>query len=164
MPLCRCGFVKKIVSFRVPLCNLCAFCVKCSLPLLWRGLGRSISQFRSSAIPQFSKPGYHRSNTPPPRKRAQMQLGMTEMIFIFLLALVIFGPKKLPEIGRQLGKAMNEFKRASNEFRSQLEDEIRQIDAAEQAKKLAAPAESAEPAHPAPRDAIEQAALPGYLN
>ena|SRR5438309_1016564 len=70
-----------------------------------------------------------------------MQLGMTEMIFIFLLALVIFGPKKLPEIGRQLGKAMNEFKRASNEFRSQLEDEIRQIDATEQAKKLAAPAE-----------------------
>jgi sec-independent protein translocase protein TatB len=75
-----------------------------------------------------------------------MQLGMTEMIFIFLLALVIFGPKKLPEIGRQLGKAMNEFKRASNEFRSQLEDEIRQIDATEQAKKLAAPAESTDPA------------------
>ena len=89
-----------------------------------------------------------------------MQLGMTEMIFIFLLALVIFGPKKLPEIGRQLGKAMNEFKRASNEFRSQLEDEIRQIDVAEQAKKLAAPAESAEPVIAPPRDAIAQGALP----
>lgn len=74
-----------------------------------------------------------------------MQLGMGEMIFIFLLALVIFGPKKLPEIGRQLGKAMNEFKRASNEFRSQLEEEIRQIDAVEQAKKLAAPSGTSDP-------------------
>jgi sec-independent protein translocase protein TatB len=95
-----------------------------------------------------------------------MNLGMGEMIFIFLLALVIFGPKKLPEIGRQLGKAMNEFKRASNEFRSQLEEEIRQIDAAEQskeqAKRLAAPAEL--PGHPAadeltiapPRESIAQ--------
>lgn len=57
-----------------------------------------------------------------------MDLGMTEMIFIFLLALVILGPRKLPELGRQLGKALNEFKRASNEFKYQLESEIRQID------------------------------------
>ena len=45
-----------------------------------------------------------------------MNLGMPEMIFIFLLALVIFGPKKLPELGRQLGKALAEFKKASNEI------------------------------------------------
>jgi len=57
-----------------------------------------------------------------------MNLGMTEMIFIFLLALVIFGPRKLPELGKQLGKALNEFKRASNEFKYQLESEIKQID------------------------------------
>lgn len=57
-----------------------------------------------------------------------MNLGMPEMIFIFLLALIIFGPKKLPEIGRQLGKALNEFKRASNEFRSQIESEINRLD------------------------------------
>ena len=57
-----------------------------------------------------------------------MNLGMPEMIFIFLLALIIFGPKKLPEIGAQFGKALNEFKRASNEFKSQLEDEIRNLD------------------------------------
>ena len=50
------------------------------------------------------------------------------MIFIFFVALVIFGPKKLPEIGRQIGKALNEFKRASNEFKSQIESEISQID------------------------------------
>jgi TatA/E family protein of Tat protein translocase len=57
-----------------------------------------------------------------------MNLGFPEMIFIFLLALIIFGPKKLPEIGRQIGKALNEFKRASNEFRAQIETEIANID------------------------------------
>jgi len=57
-----------------------------------------------------------------------MNLGMPEMIFIFLLALIIFGPKKLPEIGRQLGRALTEFRRASNEFKSQLEAEIRDLE------------------------------------
>ena len=57
-----------------------------------------------------------------------MNLGFSEMIFLFLLALIIFGPKKLPEIGRQIGKALNEFKRASNEFRSQIESEIATLD------------------------------------
>jgi sec-independent protein translocase protein TatB len=57
-----------------------------------------------------------------------MQLGFPEMIFIFLLALIIFGPKKLPEIGRQIGRALHEFKRASNEFKSQIESEISQLD------------------------------------
>ena len=57
-----------------------------------------------------------------------MNLGFPEMIFIFFLALIIFGPKKLPEIGRQIGKALNEFKRASNEFKAQIESEINQFD------------------------------------
>ena len=57
-----------------------------------------------------------------------MNLGLPEMIFIFVLALLIFGPKKLPELGRQLGKAMNEFKRASNDFKYQLEDEVRKLE------------------------------------
>src|SRR5215510_4844101 len=57
-----------------------------------------------------------------------MNLGFTEMAFIFFVALIIFGPKKLPEIGRQIGKALNEFKRASNEFRAQIESEIHQLD------------------------------------
>ena len=46
------------------------------------------------------------------------------MIFIFLLALILFGPKKLPEIGREIGKFMAEFKRASNDFKYQLQSEI----------------------------------------
>lgn len=57
-----------------------------------------------------------------------MNLGFPEMIFIFVLALIIFGPKKMPEIGRQIGRALAEFKRASNEFRSQIETEIRQME------------------------------------
>jgi TatA/E family protein of Tat protein translocase len=63
-----------------------------------------------------------------------MNLGLPEMIFIFLLALIIFGPKKLPEIGRQIGKAMNDFKRASNEFKSQIEGEIRNLELEEAVK------------------------------
>jgi TatA/E family protein of Tat protein translocase len=57
-----------------------------------------------------------------------MNLGFPEMIFIFIGALILFGPKKLPEIGRQIGKALNEFKRASNEFRSQIETEIANLE------------------------------------
>src|SRR5437016_13177900 len=57
-----------------------------------------------------------------------MNLGFPEMIFIFFLALIIFGPKKLPEIGRQIGKALNEFRRASNEFKAQIESEISNLE------------------------------------
>jgi sec-independent protein translocase protein TatB len=51
-----------------------------------------------------------------------------EMIFLFFLALILFGPKKLPEIGRQVGRLMNEFRRASNEFRAQIESEINAVE------------------------------------
>jgi TatA/E family protein of Tat protein translocase len=51
-----------------------------------------------------------------------------EMIFLFFLALILFGPKKLPEIGRQIGRIMNEFRRASNEFRSQIESEMNALE------------------------------------
>ncbi len=94
-----------------------------------------------------------------------MNLGLPEMIFIFLLALIIFGPKKLPEIGRQIGKFMAEFKRASNDFKAQIEGEIRNLELEETAKReptpqilppegsiatsAAAVAESAPPAPPA---------------
>lgn len=66
-----------------------------------------------------------------------MNLGLSEMIFIFLLALLIFGPKKLPEVGRQLGKFMAEFKRASNEFKAQLETEMRNLELEEASKQRA---------------------------
>ena len=51
-----------------------------------------------------------------------------EMIFLFFLALILFGPKKMPEIGRQVARFLNEFRRASYEFRSQIESEINSLD------------------------------------
>jgi sec-independent protein translocase protein TatA len=52
-------------------------------------------------------------------------LGVPELIIIFVVALVVFGPRKLPELGRSLGKSLSEFKRASNELRNTLDEEIR---------------------------------------
>lgn len=67
--------------------------------------------------------------------------------FIFFLALLLFGPKKLPELARQLGKLMAEFRRASNEFKMQMEEELRVAEQAEQQKKIAA-MEAAAPTAP----------------
>jgi sec-independent protein translocase protein TatB len=58
--------------------------------------------------------------------------------FIFLLALVLFGPKKLPEIGRQIGRLMMEFRRASNEFKMQMDEELRNMDEEDRKKRLEA--------------------------
>jgi sec-independent protein translocase protein TatA len=52
-------------------------------------------------------------------------IGMPELIIILTLALIIFGPRKLPELGRSLGRSLGEFKRASNELRNTLDEEIR---------------------------------------
>ena len=51
-----------------------------------------------------------------------------ELFFIMLLALILFGPKKLPELARTWGKFMAEFKKASNEFQGQIQDEIRKME------------------------------------
>lgn len=55
-------------------------------------------------------------------------LGVPELIIIFVVALVVFGPRKLPELGRSLGKSLSEFKRASNELRNTLDEEIQAED------------------------------------
>ncbi|MEI6667117.1 MAG: TatA/E family twin arginine-targeting protein translocase [Acidobacteriota bacterium] len=52
-------------------------------------------------------------------------IGMPELVVILVIALIIFGPRKLPELGRSLGKSIAEFKRASNELKNTLEEEIR---------------------------------------
>ncbi|HIC57142.1 MAG TPA: TatA/E family twin arginine-targeting protein translocase [Acidobacteria bacterium] len=52
-------------------------------------------------------------------------VGVPEMIIILVIALIVFGPRKLPELGRSLGKSLGEFKRASNDLRNTLDEEIR---------------------------------------
>jgi sec-independent protein translocase protein TatA len=52
-------------------------------------------------------------------------IGFPELMIILVVALIVFGPRKLPELGRSLGKSLSEFKRASNELRSTLDEEIR---------------------------------------
>ena len=61
-------------------------------------------------------------------------VGLPELIIIFTIALIVFGPRKLPELGKSLGKSIAEFKRASNELRNTLDEEIR----AEERKSAAA--------------------------
>ena len=72
-------------------------------------------------------------------------MSLPDTIFIFGLALVVFGPKKLPEIGRQLGKLVFEFRRASNEFKMQIEEELRASEQADRQKQLEAQAAAAAP-------------------
>jgi TatA/E family protein of Tat protein translocase len=62
-------------------------------------------------------------------------IGMPELIIIFVIALIIFGPRKLPELGRSLGRSLGEFRRASNELRHTLEEEIRVEEQRDAAKK-----------------------------
>jgi TatA/E family protein of Tat protein translocase len=57
-------------------------------------------------------------------------LGMPELLMIMVLALLLFGPKKLPEIGKQVGKALGEFKRASNDLKRTIEDEMERASSA----------------------------------
>ncbi len=63
-------------------------------------------------------------------------LGTPEMIFIFLLALVLFGPKELPELGRKVGRALTEFRRASNELKSTFDRELKSLEAETNLKEV----------------------------
>ena len=54
--------------------------------------------------------------------------GISEIIFLFFIALIVFGPKKLPEIGKTLGKGMREFKKATNDLKSNWEEHVREAE------------------------------------
>jgi sec-independent protein translocase protein TatA len=71
-------------------------------------------------------------------------IGFPELLVIFVIALIVFGPRRLPEIGKALGQGINEFKRASKDLQDRLEHEIEQD---RQASTTATP-EAAAPANP----------------
>jgi TatA/E family protein of Tat protein translocase len=81
-------------------------------------------------------------------------IGMPELVIILVIALIIFGPRKLPELGRSLGKSIGEFKKASNELRHTLDEEIRMEDQKDQRAKTDAEQRSALDAANSMRDAI----------
>ena len=75
-------------------------------------------------------------------------IGMPELMIIFVIALIIFGPRKLPELGRSMGKSLSEFKRASNDLKNTLDEEIRIED-------RQTPTESTQP-NPPPQSAVPE--------
>lgn len=77
-------------------------------------------------------------------------IGMPELVIILVIALIIFGPRKLPELGKSLGKGINEFKKASTELQNTLEKEI-QVE--EQKEREDARAKTAAPSAPTVVDA-----------
>jgi sec-independent protein translocase protein TatB len=109
--------------------------------------------------------------TPPPI--AVASLGFENSLILMVLALVVFGPRRLPEIGRQIGRLMYEVRKASNDFKFQMEEELRKAEDDDRRKKeearvaalaLAAPAaveispvSEARPGAPAPAPTVEAA-------
>lgn len=82
-------------------------------------------------------------------------LGFTEILIILVLALLLFGPRRLPELGRAIGKGLSEFRRASNDLRATIEDEVRTLeretsvpDATTSAPKVAPPTVAQAPTKP----------------
>ena len=91
-------------------------------------------------------------------------IGIPDTLFLMLLALVVFGPRRLPEIGRQIGKLMYEFRKVSNDFKFQMEEELRASEEADRQRKLQASAaqeavDAAKPAsEPTPATELEPGA------
>ena len=80
-------------------------------------------------------------------------IGLPEMFLIFVVALLVFGPKKLPEIGRSLGKAIRGFQDASKEFQDEIKKEAQQI---EEAVKMNAQLEASESQSVTVKDEVKE--------
>ena len=87
-------------------------------------------------------------------------IGMPELIIILVIALIIFGPRKLPVLGRSLGRSIGEFKKASNELRSTLEEEIRLEEQRDQRAAIRAEQDTAIAAAAAPPSATPPPVAP----
>jgi sec-independent protein translocase protein TatB len=85
---------------------------------------------------------------PPPIETANISMGDT--LLLMVLALVVLGPRRLPQLGRQIGKLMYEFRKASNDFKFQMEEELRQAEEADRRKKEEEERKRALAAAPAP--------------
>lgn len=98
-----------------------------------------------------------------------MQLGFPELIMIFIIALLVFGPKKLPELGKSLGKGLKEFKKATDELKSNWDEQLKDVEKSVSEVKdtvhsatrdienkikteIYSPADSAKPQTPAPTE------------
>jgi sec-independent protein translocase protein TatB len=101
-------------------------------------------------------------------------IGMTDSLILMVLALVVFGPRRLPQIGRQIGKLMYEFRKASNDFKFQMEEELRNAEEADRRKKeeerqrslaaLAAAEQASVSADPVPALKSSESPYPGETN
>jgi len=80
-------------------------------------------------------------------------LGLPELMLIFVVALLLFGPRKMPEIGRSIGRAMGEFRRASNDFKRTIEEEVAADDIREVESELKATTSAG-------RDALRDLTMP----
>jgi len=78
-------------------------------------------------------------------------MSFSDTVFLFFLALILFGPKKLPEMARQAGRLLAELRRASNEFRSQIETEIAHLEVAK--------SQTATPSAPTPQGTVASLSL-----
>jgi TatA/E family protein of Tat protein translocase len=86
-------------------------------------------------------------------------LGGPELLVIFVIALIVFGPRKLPEIGKSLGKMIAEFRKASNDLKRTIEDEV-EADRLRELSSVSSGDLNFSPAHPAPAEAPAAASLP----
>jgi sec-independent protein translocase protein TatB len=91
-------------------------------------------------------------------------LGMWDTLLLMVLALVVFGPRRLPKIGRQVGKLMYEFRKASNDFKFQMEEELRNAEEADRRKKEEEERQRALAAAPAPAQLESPASLTQALD
>jgi len=89
-------------------------------------------------------------------------LGGPEVVLILVIALIVFGPRRLPEIGKSMGKMLAEFRKASNDFKRTIEDELEAEKVRESQPPPVTPPEVTAPAPPAPEApaAVEAPAMP----
>ena len=82
-------------------------------------------------------------------------LGMPEIMIILIIALIVFGPRKLPELGKTLGKSLAQFRRASEDFKRQWEDEV-----VMERQRIEAPAQYEQPSYSEPDPPFAEEAQP----